>query len=167
MGPSLSAYNWRLNILLMVQLSGITFNCITFHTNLDSRQKVKKAMLDVKPSRRFKPHHPSDAENLPDLVDNVKKGVVAVIVKSCQFCPTKCSTREEFKVHMRNSHRDQLKYKCDFCNFSSNFNAGIAYHLKTTHSDLIRVDEEAISHTVLYLQIFFHAFKNTSSFLEH
>ena len=76
----------------------------------------------------FRTKHSSDEENFPEYgPPDVKK--------SCQFCSLRFGCIKELNNHVRTSHSDRLKYKCDRCNFGSNFHAGLAYHVKTKHVD--------------------------------
>jgi hypothetical protein len=71
--------------------------------------------------------HSSDEENSPKI--DQKSSI-------CDFCPFISDCKKELKSHVRKSHSDKFKYSCENCNFSSNFHAGMAYHMKSKHPEV-------------------------------
>ena len=78
----------------------------------------------------FRMKHSSDEENVPEFKVDQKSSSI------CDFCPFVSDCKKSLKSHVRRSHSDKFKYSCENCNFSSNFHAGITYHMKSKHPEV-------------------------------
>ena len=114
------------------------------HLNDESGLKCRHCHFCAKTSsdlrNHFRTKHSSDEENFPDNESGPED------INSCQFCSSKFDCFKSLKSHIRKRHRDRLKYKCNKCNFASNFHAGLAYHIKTKHADGGDDDDDGVRH---------------------
>ena len=75
----------------------------------------------------------------------VKVDILQKVLIECKFCEYKCKFNIQLKKHISKHHESSelknLKYKCEACDFSSDFYLYICEHKITNHDKVVENDE--------------------------
>ena len=57
----------------------------------------------------------------------------------CNICDFYFSSAGNMRLHKKKIHeREELKFKCDLCNFSTDLKRGLSIHIIRSHNDIQR-----------------------------
>ena len=78
-----------------------------------------------------------------DGVKSVSKKIVRVKLNgaqlnNCKVCEEKFQSRRKLVAHFRKEHPDETLFKCESCDYSSNYLANIKTHSESTHTQELR-----------------------------